>query len=325
MSHPYFAQSVVDLTKRSAKECNLLYIGTASYDIPKYRDIQTEAFIGLGCTVQSLDVANGLPLTFDMEEAVEKAHIILVSGGNTLFAVDTWKLVGLDELLKSAAHRGTVMTGGSAGCICWFDGGHSDSMDPDTYRLPMLKEYQEENPNSGTKVRSVNFEEGTFSSMANGQEGSGKEWNYIRVEGLGIFPGLVCPHYCRTQSNGVPRMVDFDAMMMRHPLELGLGIDHFAALEIDGDNFRVLSIRGETGSIDLSVPDESEDGSVDMSRVPGAWIKYVDASGALQSKPCPTSGKVQDLLQMVVDPSKHILLDERVELCRKQNPSPLLE
>lgn len=126
MSHPYFAQSVVDLTKRSAKECNLLYIGTASYDIPKYRDIQTEAFIGLGCTVQSLDVANGLPLTFDMEEAVEKAHIILVSGGNTLFAVDTWKLLGLDELLKSAAHRGTVMTGGSAGCICWFDGGHSD-------------------------------------------------------------------------------------------------------------------------------------------------------------------------------------------------------
>ena len=50
-----------------------------------------------------------------MEEAVEKADIILVSGGNTLYAVDRWTYLGLDELLRGAAHRGKVMAGGSAG------------------------------------------------------------------------------------------------------------------------------------------------------------------------------------------------------------------
>ena len=132
MSHPYFAQSVVNLTKRPAREVHLLYIGTASYDLPTYRDIQTSAFASLGCSISTLDVANASPLLVDLEEAVRKAHIVLVSGGNTLYAVDRWRALGLDGLLKDAAERGTVMTGGSAGCICWFDGGHSDSMDPGT-------------------------------------------------------------------------------------------------------------------------------------------------------------------------------------------------
>ncbi len=34
---------------------------------------------------------------------------------------------------------GVVMTGGSFGAICWFDAGHSDSMDPATYKNSMLK------------------------------------------------------------------------------------------------------------------------------------------------------------------------------------------
>jgi dipeptidase E len=130
MSQPYFAQSVIELTKRSAETVNLLYIGTASYDLPSYKDIQTNAFAKLGCSISALEVAHTSPLLIDLEEAVQKAHVILVSGGNTLYAVDRWRMLGLDGLLKDAAERGVVMTGGSAGCICWFDGGHSDSMDP---------------------------------------------------------------------------------------------------------------------------------------------------------------------------------------------------
>ncbi|KAL3803660.1 hypothetical protein HJC23_003714 [Cyclotella cryptica] len=319
MSHPYFAQSVVDLTKRSPQEVNLLYIGTASYDLARYRDIQTSAFAALGCTIHSLDVANQSPLLIDLEDAVEKAHIILVSGGNTLYAVDRWRALGLDGLLKDAAHRGVVMTGGSAGCICWFDGGHSDSMDPDTYRVPMLSEVQQENPNAGASNArtSAHFNEGA-SAIGNWQEGSAKEWNYIRVEGLGIFPGLVCPHYDRIQSNGVPRMFDFDKMMSRHSLELGLGIDHFAALEINGEDFRILSIPGASGS----VPHVEDEESLNVPMVPGAWIKFVDEDGAIQSKACPSSGKIEDLLQALVDPSKHIWPDGRVEICRQQNPGP---
>jgi dipeptidase E len=61
-----------------------------------------------------------------VDEMLEGADIILVSGGNTLFAVDRWKLCGIDAAISRAASRGAVLCGGSAGAICWFDAGHSD-------------------------------------------------------------------------------------------------------------------------------------------------------------------------------------------------------
>lgn len=306
MSQPFFAQSVIDLTKRSASDVNLLYIGTASYDLPKYREIQTSAFAALGCSISSLEVAHVSPLLMDLEAAVSQAHVILVSGGNTLYAMDRWRSLGLDGLLKDAAEDGVVMTGGSAGCICWFDGGHSDSMDPDTYRDPMLKA----NHDAKNSRKSSHYDEGT-TMVSNPQDPQNNHWSYIRVEGLGILPGLVCPHFDRIQSNGIPRLVDFDSMMKRHSMELGLGIDHFAALEINGSDFRVLSLPGETGSV-------PQDGG----SMPGVWIKYVDEEGDVQSTPCPSCGKVEDLLQVMVDPSKHLWPDERVKLCRAENPGP---
>lgn len=80
----------------------------------------------MGCTIKSLDVANiALPFA-DIERVVLEGHTILVSGGNTLYTIDRWRSLGLDTLLRDAAYRGTVLTGESAGLICWFDGGYSD-------------------------------------------------------------------------------------------------------------------------------------------------------------------------------------------------------
>lgn len=185
----------------------------------------------------------------------------------------------------------------------------------DSYRLRKLAEHQklqQSNPNSGSPTPSRKSSLMDEGCSANPQEAQ-KSWSYIRVSGLGIFPGLVCPHYDRIQSNGIPRMSDFDEMMKRHSTELGLGIDHFAALEIDGDDFRILSIPGEFGS----VPAEE-------TSMPGAWIKYWDEEG-VKSTPCPTCGKVEDLLQAIKDPRKHIWLDGRVEVCREENPGPCMD
>ena len=98
--------------------------------------------------------------------------------------------------LRRAMERGAVMCGGSAGAICWFDGGHSDSFDPDTFRGPML----------------AGAVDGGAEAAGGADGGEKKPWEYIRVSGLGWLPGLVCPHHDRTQSNGVPRAADFDAM-----------------------------------------------------------------------------------------------------------------
>ena len=51
-----------------------------------------------------------------------------------------WNKLGLTELIRAAMERGCVLSGGSAGCICWFDAGHSDSHDPESYKNAMLGE-----------------------------------------------------------------------------------------------------------------------------------------------------------------------------------------
>ena len=56
-----------------------------------------------------------------LERAVEAAGVIIVSGGNTLYAADRFTKVGLIPLLVTAMERGVVLTGGSAGAICWCD------------------------------------------------------------------------------------------------------------------------------------------------------------------------------------------------------------
>jgi dipeptidase E len=51
-----------------------------------------------------------------------------VGGGNTLQMMRVWRHQGVDKLLTSAYENGTVLSGISAGAICWFDSGHSHSI-----------------------------------------------------------------------------------------------------------------------------------------------------------------------------------------------------
>jgi len=52
---------------------------------------------------------------------------IIVGGGNTLNMIAIWKAQGIDTILKKASDKGIVLAGGSAGSICWFNSGISDS------------------------------------------------------------------------------------------------------------------------------------------------------------------------------------------------------
>jgi dipeptidase E len=286
----------------------------------------------MGVQVRSLDVANKSLSLEAMTEAVDECDIILVSGGNTLYAVDRWEYLGLDNLLKDAALNGKVITGGSAGAICWFDGGHSDSMSPESYRLFKLNKQSktsgtdsysarqqlrkkstssfDEGPGSDDETEATEAETDSDSSSDEDCSKTNIDWEYIRVKGLGILPGLICPHYDRVQSNGLLRSSDFMMMMKRHLCEVGIGIDHFAALEINGSEFRVLSLPGQIGSVD--------DDEYVNAKMPGVWINYVDNDGFVHSKLCPRSGQVSDLLQSL--PARHIVEDKRVKLCRKLNP-----
>jgi dipeptidase E len=310
MSDPRMAKIILELTGKAASDVTVVYLGTATYDLPAFQKRQTQCFADMGCTVTSLPLVT--TMVPNMAEIVESADVLVVGGGNTLFAVDRWHRMGLVPHLERARDRGCVLTGGSAGAICWFDGGHSDSMDPDTYQTAMMEKF-------GSVGNSIQDE----SSAAPTTENAIKSWKYIRVAGLGFLPGLLCPHHDRTQSNGVLRAHDFDEMLLRHEGELGIGIDHWAALVVEGDSYRVVSLEGKPGSVVMNGDGNTTSFSPDASGVPGVWIKNVivdkenDTARMVSGNPVLSNGKLSDLLQLA---TKIVSNDEAVEQCRGDNP-----
>jgi dipeptidase E len=74
---------------------------------------------------QKVFIASGKTKSF--EEELLKADAIYVGGGNTLNMVAIWKAQGIDKILRKAWEKGTVLGGESAGSICWFEYGSTDS------------------------------------------------------------------------------------------------------------------------------------------------------------------------------------------------------
>ena len=64
------------------------------------------------------------------------AHdVILVAGGSTANMLAVWRVHGFDRILREAWESGVVLTGWSAGMICWFEAGVTDSFGPELVGL----------------------------------------------------------------------------------------------------------------------------------------------------------------------------------------------
>ena len=57
--------------------------------------------------------------------------IVFVAGGNTANMLAVWRVHGFDEILREAWREGVVLAGWSAGMICWFEAGVTDSFRPE--------------------------------------------------------------------------------------------------------------------------------------------------------------------------------------------------
>jgi peptidase E len=68
-----------------------------------------------------------LTQTQDWDEVLLSMDGIVASGGNTLNQQAIWKAQGIDTVLRTAWERGIVLGGASAGSLCWFEEGTSDS------------------------------------------------------------------------------------------------------------------------------------------------------------------------------------------------------
>ena len=61
------------------------------------------------------------------EESLLKMDAIISGGGNTLNMLAIWKAQGIDTVLLKALRKGIILGGGSAGSLCWFVDGTTDS------------------------------------------------------------------------------------------------------------------------------------------------------------------------------------------------------
>jgi dipeptidase E len=108
--------------KQKPKVC---FVPTASGDSENYISRFYKSFESHHCVSSHLSLFS--PPSRDLEDYVMDKDVIYVGGGNTKNLLALWKDWSLDSILKKAWQDGIVMAGISAGSICWFEAGVTDS------------------------------------------------------------------------------------------------------------------------------------------------------------------------------------------------------
>ncbi len=174
---------------------NALFIPTASSDSVENSEGFDRAYReSYGCDTDVLYLLGEAPSRESIAEKIDWADVIYVGGGNTLKMMRRWRRLGVDDLLRSAYSEGAVLCGVSAGAICWFDSGHSDSM--------------------------------SFYSP--------DDWSYIAVTGMGLLSGLACPHYNGETAGVPRRHDFHDMLKRKGGNGLAIDNDCAVALTSDG-------------------------------------------------------------------------------------------
>jgi peptidase E len=109
------------------KEPTVYYLPTAGGDAAPSIVNWYEVAHELPCRPRHLRLFDGSSHLRDLEGQLLSADIVFVGGGNTLNMLAVWKAQGVDAILKRAWERGTILAGESAGMICWFEQGLTDS------------------------------------------------------------------------------------------------------------------------------------------------------------------------------------------------------
>lgn len=124
---------LVELTGRERPR--VLYIGTASAEDPSAALRVYDQFGGMA-EVSRLEFFPWPPE--DLRSVVLDADLIVVGGGNSGNMLAIWRLHGVDELLREALDSSVLLAGSSAGGICWFEAGVTDSFGPQLEQMDCL-------------------------------------------------------------------------------------------------------------------------------------------------------------------------------------------
>ena len=106
------------------------FVGTATGDSDRYLTLVYAAMAALGGVDASHLTLFQMPNVPDVRQHLLAQDVIYVGGGSVANLLALWRLHGLDHVMREAWESGVVLTGVSAGSICWHVGGPTDSFGP---------------------------------------------------------------------------------------------------------------------------------------------------------------------------------------------------
>jgi peptidase E len=112
------------LRQTNAESPRVVFVPTASGEPDHYVASFYSAFLKLGCRPSVLTFFKRTP---DLRSLLLNQDVVYVGGGNTKSLLAVWQDWGVVEILREAWESGIVLTGVSAGAICWFEQGLTDS------------------------------------------------------------------------------------------------------------------------------------------------------------------------------------------------------
>lgn len=131
--NPRLERYIVAQARR--KQPAVCFIGTATGDADVYLVKFYAAFTRIGCRPTHLPLFARTP---DLRRMLLSQDVIYVGGGNTKSMLAVWREWGIDAILREAWREGIVLAGVSAGAICWFEAGVTDSWAGHLAALPGL-------------------------------------------------------------------------------------------------------------------------------------------------------------------------------------------
>ncbi len=120
---PALTRYVLELTGKPHPR--ILFVPTASGDDAAYLLTFYQALAGIACEPSHLLLFDRT--VDDIDGFVRTQDVVMVGGGNTANMLAIWRVQGVENALRDAYRNGTILTGWSAGCICWFEAGITDS------------------------------------------------------------------------------------------------------------------------------------------------------------------------------------------------------
>lgn len=124
------------LAQAEKSKPKICFIGTASGDAESYREKFYNCYNNKTCVPTHLSLFKGE--TKNIRAFILEQDIVFVGGGNTRNMLVLWKEWNLDNILIEAYHKGIILSGMSAGAICWFEQGLTDSIPNELHPLNAL-------------------------------------------------------------------------------------------------------------------------------------------------------------------------------------------